>query len=302
MTEPEGVTHPGITMIAELIESSGLRSATILEQRELMGAAAAGSPAPEGVTVEPTELGGRPAEWLRPHGAPADRAVLYLHGGGYCIGSLGTHRGLAGRLALAADRSVASLDYRLAPEHPFPAAIDDALAAYRQLLDEGYASERLAIGGDSAGGGLTLATLVAARDEGLPLPAAAFALSPWVDLTQTAGSYERFAGLDPMVTKAGLDTMAAAYLGDRDATRPLASPLFADLAGLPPVHVEVGAVEALVDDSTRLVDALRAAGGKATLTVWPGLVHVFQAFPGDLVPEADESVAAVGAWLAAHLS
>ena len=163
-----------------------------------------------------------------------DAVVLYLHGGGYCIGSLATHRPLAGRIALASGCRVVTLDYRLAPEHPFPAAVDDACAAYRDLLAGGSAPHRLAVAGDSAGGGLAVALLLALRAAGTPLPAAAVCLSPWTDLTQSSPAYDERGDHDPMVSKAGLDEMAAAYLGDTDPRTPLASPLFGDLGGLPP--------------------------------------------------------------------
>ncbi len=229
--------------------------------------------------------------------------MLYLHGGGYCTGSLDTHRGLAGRMATAAGCPVVTLDYRLAPEHPYPAALSDALAAYRELLALGANPRQLAIAGDSAGGGLTMAVLLALRDEGSPLPAAGVCLSPWVDLTQTAASYDSLGPRDPMITRAGLDLFAEAYLAGTPASSPLASPLFADdLSGLPPVLVEVGECEVLVDDATGLARRLADAGGNATLTVWPDLIHVFQAFPGSVLPEADQSIAAVGSFLSLHLS
>ena len=179
------MAHAGIDAIRSMLADSGLGESTIAEQRESM-AAVATMPPPAGTTATPDSVGGRPAEWLLPAGVE-DRSpvLLYLHGGGYCIGSLGTHRNLAGLLALASGLAVCNLDYRLAPEHPFPAAVDDALAAYRDLLDRGTDPSVIAIGGDSAGGGLTVALLVAARDAGLPLPALGVCLSPWTDLTQS---------------------------------------------------------------------------------------------------------------------
>ena len=231
-----------------------------------------------------------------------ERAVLYLHGGGYCIGSIATHRNLGGLLAIAVGSPVVLLDYRLAPEHPFPAAVDDALAAYQDLLDRGIQADHIAVAGDSAGGGLVVALLVAARDADLPLPAAAVCLSPWVDLSQSAPSYAALVNLDPMVTKAGLDLMAAAYLDGTDPTAPLASPLHADLSGLPPLRIEVGEDEVLLDDAVRLHERARARGVDAELVRWPDLVHVFQAFPPELVPEAAESIAGIGRYLAKHLA
>jgi epsilon-lactone hydrolase len=289
-------------MISAFLAESGLSTATIPEQRATMAEMVSASPPPDGFIVESVSLGGRAAEWLIPGGVQTDAAVLYLHGGGYCIGSLDTHRALGGRIAIAAGCQVATLDYRLAPEHPFPAAVDDAAAAYLELLAQGRRPERLAIAGDSAGGGLTMAVLLALRKAGAPQPAAAVCLSPWVDLTQSSPAYAHLADLDPMVSKSGLDVMAHAYLGGTEPRTELASPLFADhLGGLPPVRIEVGAHEVLLDDATQLAERLQADGVSVTLTVWPELIHVFQAFPGSLVPEADRSIAAVGSFLADHL-
>ncbi len=296
------MSHPGVEMISAFLDESGLASGTVAEQREAMARTIGSPPPPAGVTVEPMTLGGRPAERLAPDAVRGAGTVLYLHGGGYCTGSLDSHRGLAGRIAVAAGCPVVTLDYRLAPEHPFPAALTDALAAYRELVALGARPEHLAVAGDSAGGGLTVATLVALRDEGSALPAAAVCLSPWADLTQTAASYDSLGLRDPMITRVGLDLMAEAYLAGAPAASPLASPLYADVGGLPPVLIEVGECEVLVDDATGLAGRLREAGGSVTLTVWPELIHVFQAFPGSLLPEADQSIDAVGSFLSLHLS
>jgi acetyl esterase/lipase len=289
-----------------LLAETGMSSGTISEQRAALEGLSASAGPPEGVSIRRLELGGCAAEWITPDGAPRDAldgaVVLYLHGGGYCIGSLDTHRDLAARLAIATGCTVATIDYRLAPENQFPRAVDDACAAYRELLATGKRPERIAIAGDSAGGGLTIATALALRSAGTPLPAAVACLSPWADLTQSAPSYESLGDVDPMVTKEGLDEMAAAYLGGADARNPLASPLFADdLGHLPPALIEVGDHEVLLDDSVRLAERIRADGGSVTVTVWPELIHVFQAFPGALIPEADESITAIGSFLAGHL-
>jgi phosphinothricin tripeptide acetyl hydrolase len=230
-----------------------------------------------------------PAEWLRPPGAVAGRVVLYLHGGGYVIGSPRSHRHLAAAIAAAAQASGLLLDYRLAPEHPFPGAVDDATAAYRWLLEQGVAPAHIVIGGDSAGGGLTVATLLALRDAELPMPAGGVCISPWVDLTFSGASYRTRAAVDPIVTRPGIDEMARAYLGATPARTPLASPLFADLRGLPPLLIHVGSDEVLLDDAVQLADRAKAAGVDATLEVWDRMIHVWHWF----LPMLDEAQSAV---------
>ena len=300
-----------IELIRELFAAGIMMpSGTIAEQREAIELTSGALPAPDGVTVTPTTIGGRPAEWLVPSidggdgdgDGDGDGVVLYLHGGGYCIGSINTHRNLAGRLALAYGGHVLNLEYRLAPEHPFPAAIDDVVAAYAELIELGHDPARIAIAGDSAGGGLTVAALLAIRDSALVMPAAGVCLSPWTDLTQTASTWTTRADADPVVTKAGLDMMAAAYLDGGSATDPLASPAFADLTGLPPLLVQVGDAEVLLDDSVGLRDAAEAAGVDMTLDVWPDMIHVFQAFPPEMLPESDAGVARIATFLQGHLA
>ncbi len=227
---------------------------------------------------ETVDAGGVPAEWVGAPGCDDRRAVLYLHGGGYAIGSINTHRRLAYDISAASGARVLVLDYRLAPEHPFPAAVDDAATAWRWLLAQGLAPNRLAIAGDSAGGGLTIATLVNLRDRKLALPACAVAISPWVDLEGTGGSIATRAAQDPMVQKDGLLWMANMYLAGTDAKTPLAAPLHADLRGLPPVLVQVGTAETLLDDATRIAEKLHGAGVEVRLSVWPNMLHVFPFF------------------------
>lgn len=289
------MAHPGIDVIRQLLGDTRQQESTILERREGLAALAGSPPAPDGVTVETVELAGQRAERLTPDGAPEGELVLYLHGGAYTAGSPDTHRGLAGALALASGRTVVVLDYRLAPEDPFPAGLNDALLAFDQL-----APARIALAGDSAGGGLSAATMLALRDRDAARPIAVALISPWADLTQTADSYTSRADLDPMLTAATLTQSAEAYLAGSDARTPYASPVFADLSDLPPVRVDVGSDEVLFDDSQTLVDGIVAAGGDAVLVEWPEMIHVFQAFPPDLVPEAAESVSAMGAFLAEH--
>src|SRR5919107_4286454 len=189
-----------------------LDGATIHDKRAGMEDMAGGAPLPDGTVVEPVDAGGGPAEWGSDGGA-GDGVGLYLHGGGYCIGSLNTHRGMAARVAAACGARVLNVDYRLAPEHPHPAAVDDAVAAYRWLLGTGVAPEQVVIGGDSAGGGLVVAALIALRDGGDPLPAGGFCLSPWVDLECAGETFDTKADVDPMCSREGLSEMAAAYAG-----------------------------------------------------------------------------------------
>ncbi|WP_330345459.1 alpha/beta hydrolase [Streptomyces longwoodensis] len=251
-------------------------------------AAAVGRPATDGVVTRRTVLGGRPALELDPADASGRGRLLLLHGGGYVVGSPDTHAGLVGELARRAGLRAVSVDYRLAPEHPFPAAVDDGLAAYRELLADTDPRD-LVLAGDSAGGGLSTATLLAARDAGLPQPAAVVLFSPWVDLTLTGGSIRAKEDADPLFVEADLRDYADLYLGTTDPAHPLASPLFADLAGLPPLLVQVGANEVLLDDAVRLAGRAGADDVEVTLEVGPGLPHVFQHHYGRL-DEADAAL------------
>lgn len=295
-----GEDHPGLEAVSESLGDAEWDRGTLLDKRAAMEEMTAEVTAPPGTTASPATLGHRPAEWLVPDGVGRDRAVLYLHGGGYTMGSLASHRDLAGRLARSAGVAVVTLDYRLAPEDPHPAALDDAVAAYRDLRASGFAAEALVLAGDSAGGGLVFATALALSAADEDLPAALVALSPWADLTQSSAAFEAMRDRDPSVTKSGLDDMADAYLAGIDPRTPLVSPVCAaraDLTGFPPVCIEVGSDEVLVDDATTMADNLCDAGVDVTLTVWPRMVHVFQAFPPDLLPEAQQSVDAVGAFV-----
>jgi acetyl esterase/lipase len=285
--------------IADLIRSQPVLSgAPIEELRANMEAMAAVAPPPDDVAYEPVDAGGVPGEWVTAPGARTDAAILYLHGGGYAIGSITTHRMLAANISRAAGVRVLLIDYRLAPEHPHPAAVDDAAGAYRWLLGQGIDARNLAIAGDSAGGGLTVATLLALRDAGTPLPACAVPISPWVDMAQSAESYTTRGDLDPMVSAVGLKQMADWYLAGQDQKTPLASPVHADLSGLPPLLVQVGDHEVLLDDSIRLVERAKQAGVDATCEIGEECFHVYQAFP---VPEAEEAIARLAAFVRSHL-
>jgi epsilon-lactone hydrolase len=264
-------------------------SLTVAERRAQYERAEKVFPTPPEVKVERVSAPVAPAEWLRPPGAVAGRVVLYLHGGGYVIGSPRSHRHLAAAIAVAGQASALLLDYRLAPEHPYPAAIEDATAAYRWLVDQGIAPGRIVIAGDSAGGGLTVATLLALRDARLPRPAGGVCISPWVDLTFSGASYRTRAAADPIVTRPAIDEMARAYLGATAARAPLASPLFADLRDLPPLLIHVGSDEVLLDDAVQLADRAKVAGVDATLEVWDRMIHVWHWF----LPMLDEAQSAV---------
>jgi acetyl esterase/lipase len=250
-------------------------------------------PKPDDITWEAHDAGGVHAEWVTPDDVEAGRVVVYLHGGGYATGSAEGFRSLSSHLARATRARVLAVDYRLAPEHPYPAALDDAIAAYGHVLSSGHAPEHITLVGDSSGGGLVLATLVALRDRGEPLPATAVCLCPWTDMTLSGASIEANAETDPMVRAATLALFAEAYLGDHDRRTPTASPLFADLAGLPPILVQVGADELLVDDAKRLAERATAAGVEVTLEVWDDVFHVWHAF-ADLLPEARDAIANIG--------
>ncbi|MDR3664210.1 MAG: alpha/beta hydrolase [Mycobacterium sp.] len=253
-------------------------------------------PAEPDITSEPVVANGVNAAWICAPEAAADRAVLYLHGGGYIMGSLNTHRDMMGRISRAARARVLGLDYRLAPEHPFPAAVDDTVAGYRFLLDQGLPPARLAIAGDSAGGALTLAALVAGRDAGLPMPAAAVCLSPFLDLEGTGESITTRADVDPIATPEVIDVWAKAYLAGADPRTPLANPLYADLAGLPPLLIQVGDHEVLLDDSTRLAERAQAAGVQVKLEIWPEMIHRWHSYAA-VLPEGQQAIEDIGTFL-----
>lgn len=243
-----------------------------------------GGKLPDKVAVVPQMLGELPMEWITLEGVDQNRVILYLHGGGYIVGSPGGYRDICWRLAEKAGCRVLFVDYRLAPENPFPAAVEDATAAYRWLLDEGYDPAQIALCGDSAGGGLSMATMVNVKNLGLPQPACAMLMSPWADLSLSGPSMSEYDGVDCILTRQALDKMATHYLGDRDRKAPLASPLFADLGELCPISVHVGSEEVLYSDSERLVEKVLASGGKAELEVWAKMPHVFPVFAAR-VPE-----------------
>jgi monoterpene epsilon-lactone hydrolase len=290
---------PAHEMIVQMLTSRpAVVGATVAESRAGFEQLAQMFPLAPDVQSDPVDAGGVPAEWVSVPESRADRAIFYLHGGGYVIGSPNTHRELASRIARATRARALVVDYRLAPEHPFPAAVEDAVAAYRWLLGTGVAPSRVAIAGDSAGGGLTLATLLALRDRKLALPACGVCLSPWVDLEGTGKSAQPGGADDPLLELEGLREMGQHYAA-KSLRDPLAAPLHADFRDLPPLLIQVGTRELLLDDSTRVAEKAKAAGVDVTLEPWEGLIHVWQLF-GPSMPEAVQAVDRIGEFTRKH--
>lgn len=248
-------------------------------------------PPPKG-SFEETTIAGVPATWVNHDEFERDRVLLYFHGGGYVSGSPRHYQGLIARLANSAQMPMLAVDYRLAPEHPFPAALEDAWSAYWWLLSEEIAPDRIAIGGDSAGGGLAMALLLALKDTGMPQPASAFAISPWLDLTMSGISIETNFESD-YLSLAGMEKTAEMYLNGRDARNPLASPIFGDLRGLPPLLVQAGTAEMLYDDARIFCKRAADAGVNVEFEPWPNMVHVWHAFHS-LDARAEQAIASIG--------
>jgi monoterpene epsilon-lactone hydrolase len=277
--------------VLELMRSRPAQPDLSLEEQRAAFEDAPRFPLAEDVTCEEVDAGGVPGEWISTPGAVDERVIFYLHGGGYVLCSINTHRELISRLSRAAGARVLAIDYRLAPESPFPAAVHDSVSAYRWLLSQGVEPGQIVVGGDSAGGGLTVATLVALRDAEGPLPAAGVCISPWTDM-ECAGVIER-AATDGMIQPEGILGMAKAYLGGADARTPLASPIYADLKGLPPLLIQVGGAEELLDDSTRLAERAKAAGVDVTLESWEDMFHVWHSYAG-MLPEGQQAIERIG--------
>lgn len=257
-------------------------------------------PVPAGTTVSSVRIGAMRGEWVAGRGAREDRVMLWLHGGGYGLGTLRQYRGLASRLSSACGVRVLVPEYRLAPEHRFPAAVDDAMQAWRWLLSQGYSGNAMIIAGDSAGGGLTLACTLALRDAGDPLPAALVALSPWTDLTGSGESLERLDGVDVMLDRGSYRFFSKLYLGEHDPTDPLASPVFGDFHGMPPMLVHVSDAETLLSDALRVSDRAREDGVDVTLDVWEGMPHVWHSY-AHLIPEGALAIEQVGGYVRGRL-
>jgi len=275
------------------------RPAGLGERRQRLDALGSQYPLPADVKVEKAEANEVAAEWTATPEADPSRVILFLHGGGYTAGSLNSHRHLVAQAGREARARTLALEYRLAPENPFPAAVEDAVAGYRFLLARGFSPSRIAVAGDSAGGGLTVALLVSLRDAELPLPACAWCISPWVDLEGTGASMTAKAAIDPMVQQAYLTELAKAYLRGADPRAPLAAPLYADLQGLPPMLIQVGSAETLLDDAVRLAGAAGAADVRVNLEVWPDMIHVWHLFHPQ-VAAGRHALAEAGAFIRSH--
>jgi monoterpene epsilon-lactone hydrolase len=289
------------TLDAILRQSAFPVDSNVNEQRELLRQAISAQPLPADVTVTAAALGGVPTAEITVDGIEPRHVVLYFHGGVYVMSDAFLAAGLASQVGQRTHAKVISVDYRLAPEHPYPAAVDDALAAYEALLHDGIAPSDIAFAGESAGGGLAIATLVNARDHGLPLPAAAFVMSPYVDLTLAGTTMETRRKVDPLLSRELLQARIPDYTAGQDAALGLISPIFADLSGLPPLIIQAGSHEVLLDDAVRLAGQAASADVEVTLEITPGVPHVFQAY-SPMLDEAGAALDRAGRLLSAHLA
>lgn len=287
-------------LLAIFAQQPPLGSMSLEDERKNLDEGGARFRVPDDVVMEPVDVDGVPGEFLTAPGAADNKVVLYLHGGGYAIGSIKSHRYLMQNISRHAGAKTLGIDYRLAPENPFPAALEDATKAYRWLLAQGYKPENIAIGGDSAGGGLTLATLVNLRNEGDHLPAAGVLISPWTDMTGEAEAVTTRVDSDPMVKPEGLYSLGAKYLNGADPKNVLVSPVFDTMNGLPPLCIHVGGREILYDDAVTVANKARQAGVEVELLDEPELFHVWHAF-APMLDEGQEAVQKIGAFLSARL-
>jgi acetyl esterase/lipase len=289
------------TLDAILRQSAFRVGSSVDEQRQQLRALVSAQPLPAEVNVTAGELGGVPTAEITVDGVESRHVVLYFHGGVYVIGDAFLAAELASQVGRRTESKVISVDYRLAPEHPYPAAVDDALAAYQALLDSGIAPSDIAFAGESAGGGLVIATLVNAGACGMPMPAAAFVMSPYVDLTLAGTTIETRRQLDPLLSRELLEPRVADYVAGEDAAHGLISPVFADLSGLPPLLIQAGTHEVLLDDALRLARQAANADVEVTLEITPGAPHVFQAYHA-LLDEAAAALDRAGRLLSARLA
>jgi epsilon-lactone hydrolase len=294
-------TEQRATLDAILRQSAFPDDSDVNEQRRLLRELLSAQPLPADVTVTGAELGGVPTAEITVDGIEPRHVVLYFHGGVYVMGDAFLAADLASQVGRRTSAKVISVDYRLAPEHPYPAAVDDALAAYEALLDNGTAPSDIVFAGESAGGGLAVATMVNARDRGLPLPAAAFVMSPYADLTLAGTTMETKRGADPLMSRERLQARIPDYTAGQDAALGLISPIFADLSGLPPLIIQAGSHEVLLDDAIRLARQAATADVEVTLDITPGVPHVFQAYYAildDAVAPLDRAGQLLSAYLA----
>lgn len=276
------------------------KKATLEQRRAIIEDGAQRLPMPARVDVQKTIVGDIPAEWLRPAGTTESHAILYLHGGAYTMGSCNTHRALASRLAIAGKAPALLPEYRLAPEHPFPAALQDCVAAYSWLVEYGIPPQKIVVVGDSAGGSLAVAMAVSLRHNDVPLPAAIVCMSPWADLGLTGESLKTRADVDPICSLEESRFHASRYVGDADPMAALISPIYADLHGLPPMLIHVGDTEILLSDATRLAKRGREDGVDVELKVWEGMWHVWHLLAA-YVPEGQQAVDEIGAFISTQM-
>src|SRR4051812_46407446 len=277
------------------------RPTSIAERRVRIDTVASVDGVAPDIPFDKVELGACEAEWSLAPGSDPSKVLLFFHGGGYCSGSLRSHRGMVSETGRAAKVRTLAVGYRLAPENPFPAALDDAVAAFEFLLAQGVAASHVVIAGDSAGGGISLSTMIRLRDAGKPLPGAAWLVSPWVDLEMTGATIDSKAAIDPLIHREYLEELASAYLSGASPRDPLASPLHADLAGFPPVLIQVGSAETLLDDSVRIAGRLGAADVSVRLEIWPHMIHAWHLWSPRLTAGRD-ALASLGAFIGHHLS
>jgi acetyl esterase/lipase len=289
------------TLDAILRQTAFPADSDVNEQRRLLKELLSSQPLPADVTVTAATLGGVPTAEITVDGIEPRHVVLYFHGGVYVMGDAFLAADLASQVGRRANARIISVDYRLAPEHPYPAAVDDALAAYEALLHDGVDPSDIVFAGESAGGGLAIATLVNARDHGLPLPATAFVMSPYVDLTLAGTTLASRRDVDPLLSREALNARVTDYTAGQDAARGLISPLFADLSGLPPLIIQAGTHEVLLDDAVRLARQATAADVEVTLDITPHVPHVFQAYHS-ILDEATTALDRAGQLLSAHLA
>lgn len=293
------MADPQIEIVRTLLASRP-RPAGLAERRERLDALGSRYSVAADVKIESVQADGVPAEWTTTPDADPKRVILFLHGGAYIAGSILSHRHMVAQIGREARARTLALDYRLAPEHPFPAALDDAISGYRFLLSRGYEPAHIALAGESAGGGLALATLLSLRDMGLALPACTWCSSPWIDLEMTGDTMTTKAAVDPLIQKPYLAEAATAYLNGANPRTPLASPLHADLTGLPSMLVQVGTAETLLDDSIRLAGLAAEANVRVTLEAWPDMIHAWTLFYQQ-VDAGRRSLASMGAFVRSML-